>query len=81
VKTWLNKLRHELNDAFKTPTTKQKEAYGRFCHTLSAAAIVGLVTVVHMDSELTPFIAKRAFALVVCSVILFAIGAALSKGE
>ena len=81
MKTWLSKLRRELGSAFRTPTGKQKEAYGRFCHTLAAAAVVGLVTVVHMDNHLTAFIAERAIALVFSAVVLFVIGAALSKGE
>lgn len=81
MQTRLNKLRRELASAFRTPTGKQKEAYERFCHTLSAAAVIGVVTVVHMDNHLTVFIAERAIALVFSAVVLFVIGAALSKGE
>lgn len=77
----LEKLHQELKSTILTPTVKQKESYGRFCHTLSAAAIVGLVTVIHLDSELTLFIAQRSIALAGCAVVLFIVGAMLSKGE
>lgn len=75
------KIRKELKDAFLTPTIKQKEAYGRFCHTLTVAAIAGVLTVLHLDSELTWYIASRAIALTSGALILFVIGAVLSKGE
>ena len=77
----LQALRQELKKTFFTPTLKQKEAYGRFCHTLSAAALVGVVTVLHLDSEPSWYIAKRFTALVASAMVLFVVGAMLSKGE
>jgi hypothetical protein len=71
----------ELKNAFSAPTLKQKEAYGRFCHTLSATALVGAVTVLHLDIEPTWYITKRFIALVLSAVVLFVVGAMLSKGE
>lgn len=77
----LQKIGQELKDAVATPTGKQKEAYGRFCHTMAAAAIIGLITVVHLDSVASWYIVSRAFALGICAIVLFIVGAALSKGE
>lgn len=77
----LSKLRQEVKDAFLTPTLKQKEAYGRFCHTLASASVVGFITVLHLDTEPTFFLAKRAIALFVCGLTLFLVGSVLSKGE
>jgi hypothetical protein len=31
-------------DAFKRPTQKQKEAYARYLHTISAAGLIGFAT-------------------------------------
>ena len=77
----LSKLRQEIRGAFLSPTLKQKEAYGRFCHTLASASVVGFITVLHLDTEPTWFMAKRAIALFVCGLVLFFVGSILSKGE
>jgi len=42
---WLDTLKAHIRSAFRTPTAKQKEGYGRFFHTLSAASFIGTVTV------------------------------------
>lgn len=77
----LEKLLREVKLAFITPTIKQKEAMGKFCHTLSSASFIGFVTVLHLGSEPTWYIAKRAMALFASSVILFVVGSMMSKGE
>lgn len=81
MKMRLQMLRRELKSAFTTPTLKQKEAYGRVCHTLASAGIVGLITVVHLDDKITQFIAARAIALAISAMVLFIVGSILSKGE
>ena len=39
-----------------TPNAKQKEAYSRYCHTLSAAGVIGALTLVFSESPMTAFI-------------------------
>jgi hypothetical protein len=36
-----------------TPNAKQKEAYGRYCHTLSVAGVIGSLTLVFSESPKT----------------------------
>lgn len=74
-------LLDSIKQTFQYPTIKQKEAYGRFCHTLAAAALAGSLTVLHLDNKQTAFIAARFMVLLVSAVVLFVIGAMLSKGE
>lgn len=81
-----NKLKGIVNalaEALKAPTPKQREAYGRWTHTLSAAATVGAVTVMFGKTSASDFwyeLAKVG-ALFFWSVILFIAGAILSKGD
>lgn len=77
----LTKLKEEVRSAFSTPALKQKEAYGRFCHTLASASIVGFVTVIHLDNKPSWFIVERAIALFCCGVAMFIVGSILSQGE
>lgn len=78
---WLKKLLQETTNAFQTPTAKQKEAYGRFAHTLSAANCVGAVSVMFTESHVTLYAVARVGALAIWGVLLFWIGAILSRGE
>ena len=41
----LDLLADAIREAFEHPTIKQKEAYGRFAHTLAAAAVIGAASV------------------------------------
>ena len=67
-----------LRAAFTAPNVKQKEAYGRFAHTLSAASLIGAVTL--MFSETSGF-AGRTAGLTVVGLICFLTGALLARGE
>jgi hypothetical protein len=79
----LKNLLTSVGVALKSPTLKQREAYGRWTHTLSAAATVGAVTVMFGRTAASDFwydLAKVG-ALFFWSVILFIAGAILSKGD
>lgn len=63
--------------------SKQKEAYCRWMHTLSAAAIIGAATIA-FSRELSASIwydASRVIALVLIGVLLFLVGTRLLKEE
>lgn len=77
----LEKLLQETKSAFRTPTLKQKEAYGRLSHTLSVASLIGGVTVMFTETQATPYVVLKVAALVFWGVVLFWVGAILSKGE
>ena len=77
----LQKLLQETKSAIKTPTLKQKEAYGHLAHTMSAASLIGSVTVMFTEPSLTTDVGARIGALVIWDVLLFWVGALLSKGE
>ena len=81
IKMQLIKLRDELKSALRTPTLKQKDAYGRFSHTLSAASFVGAATVMFAETHASLYAVGRIAALIFWAVVLFVIGAILSKGE
>jgi len=76
-KWWLN----ELQCAIRSPSLKQTEAYGRYCHTLSAAAAIGGVTLLFTESGPVRFVAVRFLALAFLAVVLLLGGVVLSKGE
>ena len=71
----------ETRSAFRTPTLKQKEAYGRLSHTFSAASWIGAVTVLFTETNATLFVLSKIAALIIWGVVLFWLGAILSKGE
>lgn len=77
----LAELMQAARDAFAMPTLKQKEAYGRYCHTLSAACVVGGVTVIFTETQVGPHTMLRILALAFNAVLLFVAGATMSKGE
>ena len=74
-------LRSALAAAFRSPTLKQKEAYGRFAHTLAAAAVIGAVTILFSEMRFSFGGATRLAGLILCGLICFAIGAIPNKGE
>lgn len=81
MKQKLRNLLTETKSAFQTPTAKQKEAYGRLCHTICAASWIGAVTVIFTETQATPFVLAKIGALIFWGVLLFWTGALLSKGE
>ncbi len=81
MKKRLNLLLQETKSAFRAPTLKQKEAYGRLSHTLSAASLIGAVTVMFTETHATAYVVSKIAALVFWGVLLFWVGAILSKGE
>ena len=77
----LARLARRLQVAFTAPTLKQKEAYGRFAHTLAAAAVIGAITIVFAEGRVTSDIAWRIAGLAVSGVICFGAGVLLVEGE
>ena len=65
----------------RSPRAKQKEAYARYCHTLSAAGVIGSLTLVLSESPLTGFAALRGAAMFISAVLLFVAGAFLSRED
>ena len=57
-----------------TPNAKQKEAYSRYCHTLSAAGVIGALTLVFSESPMTAFIGLRATMMFVLALLLLITG-------
>ena len=77
----LKNLLVETKIAFRTPTVKQKEAYGRLSHTFYAASIIGAITVIFTENVVTLFVLAKVVALILWGILLFWSGALLSKGE
>ena len=77
----LTPLAVAIRDAFERPTLKQKEAYGRFAHTLAAAAIISAASVVFADTGSTMGDTLRVVGLLFSGLICFALGATLCKVE
>jgi hypothetical protein len=77
----LRAARAEIRQAFRTPTARQKEAYARYCHTISAAGLIGAATVIFSDSALTVSALLRAASMLVVAVILFLSGTLLNKEQ
>ena len=72
-----------MNSVFLRPTSKQKEAYGRFLHTLSAACMVGAVWIAFTESQTGHFwsVTGEVAPFVLLGLALFIVGGILSKGE
>lgn len=77
----IESLLTSIQSAFRTPTLKQKEAYGRYSHTISAACCIGAVTIGFSESSATANTTEKVAALVFWAVVLFLVGSILSKGE
>jgi hypothetical protein len=76
-----NDLRLAVIAAFSSPTLKQKEAYGRFAHTLAAANLIGAATLYFADIHTTVILLYRVAMMLTVGVLLFCLGALFSKGE
>lgn len=70
-----------LADAFLKPSKDQLQAYGRYCHTLSAAAAVGLAGYIAGRLGWSGTSITNAACLFILVGVLFAVGAVFSKGE
>lgn len=77
----LQRLLENTKSALRTPTLKQKEAYGRMFHTLSCACIIGGVTLVSTDAVTWVDGVAKPLTLFVWGVLLCIAGAIFSKGE
>jgi hypothetical protein len=77
----LGPLAVAVRDAFERPTLKQKEAYGRFAHTLAAAAVISAASVLFSETRWTMNDTLRVAGLLSSGLICFALGATLCKGE
>ena len=75
----LRAVRAEIAAAMRSPTAKQKEACARYCHTMSAAGLIGGVTLVFSDSTISVSAVFRALSMLLAAVILFLLGVALNK--
>jgi len=67
-----------LRGAFVTPNTRQREAHGRFAHNLSAACVIGAVSIVFTDNN---YGLLHVVALLAVGVICFATGAMYCRGD
>ena len=72
-------IRKYLVESLKNPTGKQKEAYGRFLHTLSAGSFIGAVTVAFSGAGIEYWF--KTGVLVFLGITLFFVAAYLSKGD
>ena len=77
----LDLLADAIRDAFERPRLKQKEAYGRFAHTLAAAAVIGAASVLFSETRWTVGDSLRVVGLLLSGLVCFALGATLCKGE
>ncbi|KVR82494.1 hypothetical protein [Burkholderia vietnamiensis] len=62
-------------------TKEQRQQYGRFAHTLSAASLVGAVGYIHATNDWTARAGLRLAFLIVSCVVLFIEGIKSMNGE
>lgn len=67
--------------AVTAPTKEQRQQSGRFAHTLSAAALIGASGYVGSSDVWTLGALTDVLSLVGVGVVLFLVGAVLSKGD
>ncbi len=77
----LKSIIESVKSAVLRPTGKQKEAYGRFLHTIAAAGFIGAATITFTETQVTLYAAARVASLAIWSVLLLIVGAVLSKGD
>ena len=68
-----------LGLALRSPNLKQKEAYARYSHTLSAAVLIAGGAVPFTSNEFTISVILKAAAASVLAIALFGAGALLLK--
>ncbi len=66
-----------FRQALRDPSAKQKEAYARYCHTLSAAMLIAGGAIPFAGVETTPSVILRVIVAVVLALLLFGWGALL----
>lgn len=72
--------RTRVKQAFNAPNGKQREAFGRFFHTISIACLVGTATVIFAVPPHSFWVLKTV-VLMVCFAVAFTAGSIFSKGE
>ena len=65
----------------RNPTKDQRQQFGRFLHTLSAAALIGFVGVLYTTSHWTPAEVWRGMNLFLAFVLTFYTGMVAVDGE
>jgi hypothetical protein len=78
VKGVINHFIAALREAFVTPTSKQREAYGRFLHNLAAACLIASISIIFTEN---PYGARHVVALFASGVICFVVGAFFCRDE
>ncbi|MBB1634982.1 MULTISPECIES: hypothetical protein [Cupriavidus] len=71
----------EVRLALFLPSKDQRMQYGRFVHTLSASAVIGMAGYLAGKPGWSWGAALNVIGFSVTGVVLFAVGAVLSKGE
>lgn len=71
---------HQAWRAITEPHKDQRQQYGRFAHTLSAAAMIGLAGYLKSMPAWSLHAAWELFCFFLCGAVLFVVGAVLSKG-
>ena len=64
-----------------SPNVKQRDAFARYCHTLSAAGTLGALTLIFSEAPITYSIAWPATAMFLVAVLLFVFGALVLEEE
>lgn len=67
--------------AISEPTKAQREQYGRYHHSLSAASVVGMVSCIGSSPGWSTSHVLNVLGLFAAAVVLFLIGAVLCKGD
>ena len=70
-----------VRSALLAPTRDQRQQYGRFAHTLSAAALIGAASYFSGSRTWTLGAVFDVATLIAVTVVLFVVGAVLSKGD
>ncbi|WP_343631513.1 hypothetical protein [Roseateles sp.] len=81
VRRYTRKVVANWRAALRRPTTKQREAAGRFLHTLSAASLSGAAVIVGTAWPFRFWDAARLLVLMTIGVLCFLCGAVMSKGD
>lgn len=76
LRSW-HEMLSAISRAFRSPTAKQREAYARYCHTLSAAVLIAAGAMPFAAAETTPSVILRVVAAVMLALLLFGWGALL----
>lgn len=72
-------LRRWVVEPLSNPTGKQKEAYARFFHTVSAACFIGAVTVEFGGTVVAAEV--KTGVLILLGIVLFFVAASFAKGD